>query len=288
MVGVFKFLTLNKKVLIGFLVLVGVFVLLSPEFKKTPRYYLFERPFVYTINIVQSGFGLVFKGVSTTLNNYINLIGLKEENQRLMSENKRLHAEAVSLKEKALAYDRLMELLKVKEIVNTEYAVASIIAKDPTNWYRVVVINMGERDRLKPNMGVITADGVLGRIVKTTSSYSRVLLLSDRNSAIAAMIQRTRAEGIVVGRGGGILKLNYIMIDSDVQRGDLVLTSGTDGVFPPGIVVGSVVNIESPKNALFHTIDITPAVDLSKVREIMVLKIPQVPEIERLLKEGVE
>ncbi len=284
----FRFLTINKKLLIAFLLLIGVFVLLSPEIKEKPRYYLFERPFAYTINIVQSGFGLVFKGVSFTWNSYIDLIGVKEENKRLTEENKRLRVESLSLKEKAIAYDRLMELLKIRETMNTEYSVASIIAKDPTNWYSAVVINKGEKDGLRPNMGVIIADGVIGRIVKTSPSYSRVLLLSGRNSAIAGLIQRTRSEGIVVGGGVRMLRLTYIMIDSDVQNGDLVLTSGTDGIFPPGIVIGRVSSIESPKNALFHTIEIMPGADLSKVREVMVLKTPRVPEIERLLKEDVE
>lgn len=280
-----KFLTVNKKILIAFLLLIGIFVLLSPEIKENSRFYLFERPFAYTINLIQSGFGLVFKGGSSVWNGYIDLIGVKEENRRLTEENKRLRAESIHLQEKSLAYDRLMQLLKMKEALNVEYAVASIVAKDPMNWYRAVVINKGEKDGLRPNMGVITADGVVGRIVKTAPGYSRVLLLSDRNSAIAGLIQRTRNEGIIAGSEGKVLRLNYIMIDSDVQKGDLVLTSGTDSIFPEGIVIGRVSGVESPKNALFHSIEVAPSVDLSRVREVMVLKTPGAPVIERLLKE---
>lgn len=280
----FRFLTANKKILIAFILLIGIFVLLSPEIKQNPGYYMFERPFAAAIGFVQSGFGLIDKGISVTWNKYINLVGVQEENQRLTDEVKRLRSEAIYLKENALAGDRLMELLKMRDTLNSEYVAASIIAKDPANWYSAVVINKGVKDGIRPNMGVITADGVVGRIVKTAPGYSRVLLFSDRNSAIAGLIQRTRNEGIAEGREDRILRLNYIMIDADVQSGDIVLTSGTDGVFPGGIPIGSISKVERPRNRLFQTIELTPGVDLSKVREVMVIKSSRPPEIDLLLK----
>lgn len=283
-----RFLSINKKLLIAFLLLIGVFVLLSPEIKENPRYYLFEKPFSSTVNLIQSGFFFIFDGISNTWNGYIYLINIKEENNRLIEENNRLKAESVVLQEKALAGDRLQQLLDIKDTLNISYNAAGIIAKDPSNWYSAIVINKGERDRLRPNLGVITAEGVVGRIVKTAASYSRVLLLTDRNSAVAGLIQRTGDEGIVAGMDGRTLQLNFIMIDSEVQNGDLVITSGTDGVFPPGIVIGTINKIESPKNALFHTIELIPGVDLSRVREVMVLKTPLLPEVEKLLKEEIE
>ena len=284
----FRFLTVNKKILIAFILLIGIFVLLSPEIKQNPRYYMFERPFVAAIGFIQSGFGLIHKGISVTWNKYINLVGVQEENQRLTDEVKRLRSEAIYLKENALAGDRLMELLKMRETLNSEYVAASIIAKDPANWHSAVVINKGEKDGIRPNMGVITADGVVGRIVKTAPGYSRALLFSDRNSAIAGLIQRTRNEGIAEGREDRILRLNYIMIDADVRNGDIVLTSGTDGVFPSGIPIGSISKVERPRNRLFQTIELTPGVDLTKVREVMVIKSSRTPEIDLLLKGGKE
>jgi rod shape-determining protein MreC len=283
----FRFVVINKKVLVVFLLLIGIFVLLSPEIKENPRYYLFEKPFASTVNLIHSGFFLIFRGVSTTWNNYIDLVDVKEENQRLFEENKRLLAESLSLREKALAYDRLSQLLKVKDAIHTEFTVATIVAREPTNWYSAVVINRGEEDGIRPNMGVITAEGIVGKITKTARHHSRVLLFSDRNSAVAGVIQRTRDEGIVTGGEGKVLRLNYILIDSNIQNGDLVLTSGIDSVFPPGIVIGRISRVESPQNALFHSIELVPEVSLSKIREVMVLNIPQPPEIEMLLKEDV-
>lgn len=283
-----KIPAVNKKILAAFFLVIGIFVLLSPEIKEKPQYYFFERPFAFSIHSIQSVFGFISGGISSVWNNYIDLVHVKMENQILIEENKMLRNESLSLKEKAMAGDRLMELLNLKDTLNNEYIIANIIAKDPSNWSSVVVINKGSKDGLMPNMGVITADGVVGRIVKTTPGYSRVLLLSDRNSAIAGLIQRTRDEGIVAGRAGRALRLNYIMITSDVRKGDHVLTSGTDGVFPEGIVIGSISNVESPKNAMFHSIELLPNVNLLRVKEVMVLKIHAAPEIERLLKEGLD
>lgn len=280
----FRFPAVNKKILAAFFLVIGIFVLLSPEIKGAPHFYFFERPFAFSINVVQSGFKSIFNGISSVWSDYISFANVNKDNRRLLEENKRLRNEHIVMLEKTLAADRLLELLRLKDTLKKEYVIASITAKDPASWSSVVVINKGESDGLRPGMGVINEDGVVGRIVKTTPSYSRVLLISDRNSSVAGLIQRTRDEGIVSGAGGNPLRLNYVIVTSDVLKGDLILTSGTDSVFPEGIVIGSISNIETPKNAMFHSIEVLPGANLSKVREVMVLKTPPVSEIERMLK----
>lgn len=278
----------NKKILAAFFLVISIFVLLSPEIKEKPHFYFFEKPFAYSIYVVQSGFNSIFNGISSVWSNYIYLIHANSENQKLIAENKLLRSEAVTLKEKAAVADSLMELKGFGDSLRKEYIIAGIVAKDPTSWSSVVVINKGEKDGLRPNMAVITEDGVVGRIIKTTPYYSRVFLLSDRNSSIAGLVQRTRDEGIVSGAAGSPLRLKYIMVTSEIQTGDLVVTSGTDGIFPEGIVIGRITRIESPKNAMFHSIELLPGVNLLKVKEVMVLKATPPPEIERLLKEGLD
>ena len=284
----FRFLTLNKKILIAFILLIGVFVLLSPEIKQSPKYHVLERPFLTVTWLIQSGFNIVSGGGSSVWNGYINLINVQEENQQLVEEVKRLRSEVIYLKEKSATGDRLMELLKLWDTSAVKHVAANVIAKDPANWYGALVINKGEEDGIKPNMGVITAEGVIGRIVKTAPDYSRVLLLSDRNSAIAGLIQRTGYEGIAEGQQGRVLRLNYIMTDADVLDGDIVITSGTDGVFPRGIVIGRINKIEKPQNRLFQSIELIPVATLSKVREVMVIKSLISPDVDRLLKEEKE
>lgn len=284
----FRFPAVNKKLLAAFFLVIGIFVLLSPEIKGSPRFYFFERPFAFSINVVQSGFKSIFNSISSVWSDYISLTNVRNDNRRLIEENKRLRNEYIMVQEKALAADRLMELLRLKDMLKKEFVIAGIVAKDPTSWSSIVVINKGEKDGLRPGMGVINEDGVVGRVVRTTPSYSRVLLISDRNSSVAGLIQRTRDEGIVAGSGGNPLRLNYVSVTSDVLKGDLILTSGTDSVFPEGIIIGGISKVDTPKNAMFHSIEVLPGVNLSKVREVMILKTPPAPEIERLLKEGIE
>ncbi len=280
----FRFLTLNKKILIAFILLIGIFVLLSPEIKQSPEYNLLERPFLTITGFVQSGITTISHGISSTWNGYINLINVQKENEMLAEEVKSLRSEVIYLKERISTSDRLTELLKTWDSYVEKQVAASIIAKDPANWYEALVINKGEKDGIEPGMGVITAGGVIGRVVKTAPDYSRVLLMSDRSSAVAGVIQRTGYEGIVEGQHGRTLRLNYIMSDADVQNGDIIITSGTDGVFPRGIMIGRVNRVEKPQNRLFQTVELKPEADLSREREVLVIKPPVSSDAYRLLK----
>ena len=187
----FRFLTLNKKILIAFILLIGIFVLLSPEIKQSPKYNLIERPFLTITGFIQSGLTTISQGISSTWNGYLNLINVQKENEMLVEEVKMLRSEVIYLREKISTGDRLTELLKLEDSYVEKQVAASIIAKDPANWYEALVINKGEKEGVEPGMGVITAGGVIGRVVKTSPDYSRVLLMSDRNSAVAGLIQRT-------------------------------------------------------------------------------------------------
>ena len=280
----FRFLTLNKKILIAFILLIGIFVLLSPEIKQSPEYNLLERPFLTITGFVQSGITTISHGISSTWNGYVNLINVQKENEMLAEEVKRLRSEVIYLKEQISTSDRLTELLKPVDSYVEKQVVASIIAKDPANWYEALVINKGEKEGVEPGMGVITAGGVIGRVVKTAPDYSRVLLMSDRSSAVAGVIQRTGYEGIVEGQHGRTLRLNYIMSDADVQNGDIIITSGTDGVFPRGIMIGRVNRVERPQNRLFQSVELIPEANLSREREVLVIKSSVSSDGFRLLK----
>ncbi|MCC7203126.1 MAG: rod shape-determining protein MreC [Nitrospirae bacterium] len=280
----FRYLTLNKKILIAFILIIGIFVLLSPEIKQRPAYSLIERPFLTIAGIIQSGLANISGGISSTWRGYINLINVQKDNEILSKELTRLRSEAIFLREKAATGDRLTALLEIENRYVVKQAVAGIIAKDPANWYEALVIDKGDRDGIKPGMGVITAEGVIGRVTKTAPGYSRVLLLSDRNSAVAGQIQRTGYEGIVEGQQGKVLRLNYIMTDADVQNGDIIITSGMDGVFPQGIIIGRITRVEKPQNRLFQSVELIPEVNLSLVKEVMVIKPPVSSEVYRLLQ----
>jgi rod shape-determining protein MreC len=147
------------------------------------------------------------------------------------------------------------------------------------------VLNRGERDGIRPEMGVMTQAGVVGRVVKANPSTAVVLLITDPNNAVTGLIQRTRDEGIVEGTVRGLARMKYIPLLSAARVGDTVVTSGLTGGFPKGLVIGSVRSIERVEGDLFQSADITPEVDVSKLEEVLVISTPR-PFDERAADAG--
>jgi rod shape-determining protein MreC len=214
------------------------------------------------------------QGLSGLLERYIALQGVQEENQRLRQDIEWLRGQNSQLREAASATERLASLLQFKEQALPVMVAAQVIGRDSTNWYRSVILNKGESDGIKPDMGVITPAGVVGRVVKTTGATAVVLLVTDPNNAIAGLIQRTRDEGIVEGTQQGLAKLKYIPLLSGVRDGDHVVTSGLVGGFPRGLAIGTITRIGKEEGALFQTAELTPEVDVGRLEEVLVIQAP--------------
>jgi rod shape-determining protein MreC len=133
------------------------------------------------------------------------------------------------------------------------------------------MINKGSRDGVAVEMGVITPAGVVGRVIKAEPAVSQVLLITDRNSAVAALIQRTRDEGLVEGTEKGLARIKYLSLLADVKEGDLVLTSGLTGSFPKGLPIGTLGLVTKKELDLFQQAELTPNVDFSKIEEVLVV-----------------
>lgn len=214
------------------------------------------------------------QGLSGLWERYIALQGVQEENQRLRQDIEWLRGQNSQLREAASATERLTSLLQFKEQALPVMVAAQVIGRDSTNWYRSVILNKGESDGIKPDMGVITPAGVVGRVVKTTGATAVVLLVTDPNNAIAGLIQRTRDEGIVEGTQQGLAKLKYIPLLSGVRDGDHVVTSGLVGGFPRGLAIGTITRIGKEEGALFQTAELTPEVDVGRLEEVLVIQAP--------------
>jgi rod shape-determining protein MreC len=187
------------------------------------------------------------------------------------------------LREAAAATERLTALLEFKKQANISMVAAQVIGRDTGNWYRTILLNKGQSDGFKPDMGVVTPAGVVGRIVKTTAATSVVLLVTDPNNAIAGLIQRTRDEGIVEGTTQALARLKYIPLLSNARPGDQVVTSGLVGGFPRGLTIGTITRIDKDEGALFQSAELTPDVDVGRIEEVLVIQSPNVPsEGERL------
>jgi rod shape-determining protein MreC len=206
---------------------------------------------------------------------YVALRHVREENRQLRRDLGLLQKQNGDLRESAVAAQRLAALLEFKEQFVPETVAARVIGRDSTNWYRGVILNKGDRDGIRPEMGVMTPMGVVGRVVKTGPFSSMVLLVTDPHNAITGIIQRSRDEGIVEGTSQGRARIKYLPLLAGIRVGDTVVTSGLTGGFPRGIVIGAVLSIQKEEGELFQSAEIAPEADLSKLEEVLVITAPR-------------
>lgn len=229
------------------------------------------QPVAWVVSFPLKGFAAIDRSVMAVWERYLALRGIEEENRRLRREIQYVKGQNDQLQALAADTRRLAALLEFKERTSVQTLAARVIGRDSTNWYRAMVLDKGELDGVRAEMGVVTPAGVVGRVVKATRSTSVVLLVSDPNNAVTGLIQRTREEGIVEGTAEGRARLKYVPLLSTVRAGDTVITSGLTGGFPKGIMIGVVNRIEKEEGALFQSAEIVPDVDLSRVEEALII-----------------
>lgn len=214
------------------------------------------------------------EGISGLWEQYANLIGVEDENRQLRERLRQLEAERHRTAEIELQNQRFQDLLKFRSEVPGEIVTARVTGQDASGWFQTFTLDRGERDRVKPGMPVVCADGVVGRIAQSSPHASRVLLISDHNSGVDALVQRTRARGIVEGALNGVCSMKYIKRADDIDVGDVIVTSGLDGIFPKGILIGRAIAVARRDYGLFQVADVVPAVDFQRLEEVMVLTSP--------------
>lgn len=202
---------------------------------------------------------------------YDTLDGFRSENERLRKRLQTLEIERQRLLEAEATNRRLQQLLDFRGALPAGAITASIIAASATSWFQSCVLNKGSADGVRQGMGVVTPLGVIGKVVTVTGRTAKVLLLTDPNSGIDVLVQRTRSRGIVSGslESGTVLK--YIKRSEDVQEGDRLVTSGLDSVFPKGMLAGTVIKVRKQSRGLFQAVEVLPAVQASLVEEVLVV-----------------
>lgn len=218
------------------------------------------------------------KFISETINiteriwlNYFGLINTRNENVRIKKELDSLKRENYLYQETLAANQRLQRLLQFKDTSEQSVIAAQVIGRDPTGWFQSVIIDKGKNSGMKLNMPVVNAEGVVGKLISISHNYSKVLLIIDQNSSVDCIIQRSRDSGIMKGLSSKVCKLDYFLRSSDVQVGDMVVTSGLGGIFPKGIPVGEVIDVKDPPGELFKDVRIRPSVDFSKLEELLII-----------------
>ena len=206
-------------------------------------------------------------------NGYIGLRQVRAENDTLKRE---LSDAQVELQQQRALADRtrgLEQLLELRQRANLTTTGAEIIAAGATPEFRTVTIDKGTQDGLQRDMAIIAPAGVVGRVVVSSARNAKVQLLVDRNAAAGALIERSRAQGVAIGTGESRLRLEYVSEVADVAVGDAVVTSGIDGIYPKGFVIGSVVAVEKSGGA-YRSITIEPSVDFTSLEEVLVVLTP--------------
>lgn len=212
---------------------------------------------------------------------YFNLVDTQHENLALRERIDILQGDLVRLTELELANQRLRDLLQFRASLDGEVLGARVIARDPTPWVRTFTIDRGVRDGVRAGMAVLSPRGVVGQVAQAGRTASRVLLLTDHNSGIDAFVQRSRARGIVQGTPDEGCHMKYLRRDEDVVPGDRVLTSGLDGIFPKGVLIGKVVEVARRHRDLLQVAVVHPSVELDHIEEVLVTDVKvQVEEAE--------
>jgi rod shape-determining protein MreC len=203
--------------------------------------------------------------------NYFFLVSVAHENQRLLKELGTSRQKIIQQSELEFENQRLRELLGFKRSLPSPVIAAEIIGKDPSAWFKTVIIDKGSTDGLRRGLPAVSPLGVVGQIIEVSARQSRLMLIIDRNSGADALVQRTRARGIVKGTSQDDCYLDYVLHADDVRVGDLVVSSGFDGVYPKGLLIGTVTAVDFKGGDFFKDVQITPAVDFDKLEEVLII-----------------
>lgn len=220
---------------------------------------------------IEDTINISLKSLHDVWKRYLFLVGLEDENRRLRHENAVLNEQTNSYREGYLEGIRLRKLLNLKDEFKHRAVVARVIDNDRTTLFKTLLINKGTAEGLRVGLPVLADRGVVGRIIETSWHASRVLLVIDENSNVDALIQRSRAQGILQGAGSAGCNLKYISRMEDIQTGDVVLSSGLAGVFPKGLLLGVVIGASRQEGGLFQKIDVSPSVDFGRLEEVLAL-----------------
>jgi rod shape-determining protein MreC len=209
-------------------------------------------------------------GIGNIWNNYVYLRGVRQENRDLKFEIDHLRLEQVRLTDDAQQARRLQALLAFKEQYIAKTVAAQVIGSSGSEQSRLIYIDKGTKDGVEKDMAVITADGVVGKVLRAFGSISQVLLINDQSSGVGAILDKSRLQGVVKGMSNGDVILENVMTDESVAPGERVATSGGDQIFPKGLTIGTVMKV-SPGADLFLNIRLRPSANLNRLEEVLVI-----------------
>jgi len=213
-------------------------------------------------------------GIKQTWHDYVWLIGARDENRQLKETVSRLSFLNRTYEESRLENERLRGLVAMSESIanDADFSIlgARVSARTPEYLANILYVNRGSKHGVRANAPVISGNGIVGRVILVTEFYSQVQLITNPDASIGAMLGESRTPGILTGTGDEMLAMNYISNILPVKTGEVVLSSGLDGIFPKGVVIGEVV-VSERGNDIFREIKVKPAIDLVRLEEVVIL-----------------
>lgn len=253
----------KKRLLILLLLCLTAFMLMTYQYGKTP--FSFFQPLGYPFHRMNS--------LTTGFNNYFrSLLNAAEENRTLKTDIANLLYEKQRYGEITTENNRLKELLLLKGRERNFVTAAAVVSKGYDRALNLVLIDKGAKNGVQKGMAVITAKGLVGKVYLASDYFSKVLLLKDTNFSVAVRLQNSRREGVISGTGYERCALKYIPPEETVETGEVVVTSGLDGIFPPGLPVGVVDKVKREGVEFFQLIEVRPFQSDSQLEEVAILK----------------
>jgi len=259
------------------LLAVVLFTIAVQLFVRPPRVSFAEegrREGAQVFRPVYSVIDSIRQGARTVWSRYVALIGVERENEELRKELDALREQVREREHAAIENERLKRLLEFSKGVEKKTIGARVIGHDISPWFQGIFIDAGVERGARPGMAVITPEGAVGRIYKAYKGYSEVLLLSDGRFAGDVIVERTRVKAIAEGMGGTLCRLKYVSPTRDVVPGDRILFSGFDGIMPRGTLLGTVLNVDRPRDGIFLKVQVVSAVRFDSVEEVLVILSP--------------
>ena len=213
-------------------------------------------------------------------NHYFFLVSVAKENEALNQALNRAIGKNNLLRETELSNLRLRNLLSFQQSESQKAIAAELIGRDPSPWFKSIIIDKGKADGLEKGSPVVIPEGIVGQVIDVSYHYSKVLLIIDQNSAVDGLVQRTRARGVIKGEPTGRCVFDYVMRKHEIRIGDTVVSSGLDGVFPKGLRVGHVTGVIRRNSGIFQAVTVSPFVDFETLEEVLVILIPSKQEVQ--------
>lgn len=224
-----------------------------------------------TVGAFQKGWISTQRFFSGLFRPLVRARSLDKENISLRNELIKLRPLCIRNNELETENRSLRSLLKLEQVSSYPTVCASVIGRNPSNWFDTILVDRGTVDGVQPEAIVMTPEGVVGRVYECTGHTSKVLLLTDPQGGVGGMIQRTRQPGVVEGNHTPFLKLNLLPKDADIKKGDIIITSGLGKIFPQGLPVGTVIHVGTDAYAGSKAADLKPAVDPTRVERVLIM-----------------